>query len=293
MKAFVRLLVVIIAAVGVAGWVLTRPAQLPTSWGSQITPDPEAGAQIFAAGGCASCHTAADAKQSDTPTLSGGKKFKTDFGTFYASNISSHPEHGIGNWTQAEFARALTLGVSPDGAHYYPAFPYASYTLMQPQDVVDLFAYLQQLPASDQPSRSHELGFPFSIRRGIGVWKAVYMPTGFTLGGELNETEQRGRYLAEALGHCAECHTPRTALGGLDRAAWMQGAPDPSGTGKIPGITRRHLDWSSADLEGYFSTGFTPDYDSAGGDMASVIQGLSQLPARDLEALAAYVLRLE
>lgn len=293
MKTLARLLLAAAVAAGLFGWVVTAPAQLPEDWGGSLTPDAEAGARIFWAGGCASCHVAPEAKPGDAPILSGGKKFETAFGTFYAPNISPDPDQGIGTWTQKQFARAVTLGVSPAGAHYYPAFPYTSYTLMEPQDVTDLFAFMQTLPASEEPNKAHDVGFPFSLRRGVGVWKALYLPEGFTSPEPQNEAEQQGRYLAEALGHCAECHTPRNALGGLQREAWMQGAPDPSGTGKIPGITRAQLDWSAADLATYLSSGFTPEYDSAGGDMATVISGLAKLPQQDIEALAAFIVTLK
>lgn len=287
-----RLLLLAVISIAGTGWYMTRPEALPPDWGANLTPDPDAGALVFAAGGCASCHVAPESQPSVQPLLSGGKAFVTEFGTFYASNISPHPVEGIGSWSLAQFATALTQGASPTGEHYYPAFPYSSYRLMKPQDIANLFAHLRSLPESDAATRSHAVAFPFSLRRGVGIWKAIYMPEGFTVGGDLSPTEDRGRYLAEALGHCAECHTPRTALGGLDRSQWMEGAADPSGKGRIPGITRKHLDWSQADLEAYFETGFTPEYDTAGGDMADVVRNLAQLPAADRQALAAYVVGL-
>ena len=107
--------------------------------------------------------------------------------------------------------------------------------------------------------------------------------------GPLSPEAERGRYLAEALGHCAECHTPRGPLGQLDRTRWLAGAPDPGGKGRVPNLTPAGLDWSEADLIGYFRTGFTPDFDSAGGLMAEVVQNLAELPEADLAALAAYL----
>lgn len=269
-----------------AGLFLTRPADLPDGYAAGHSADAQAGALVFAAAGCASCHVAPDAETG--AALAGGQAFVSDFGTFYAPNISSHPTAGLGDWTQDEFVRAVILGVSPANTHYYPAFPYSAYQHMTPQDAVNLFAYMATLPQDATPSRPHDVGFPFNIRRGLGLWKLAFVPDEFAVQTDDPEVA-RGRYLVEGLGHCAECHTRRTALGGLDRAAWMAGAPNPSGTGTIPNITPAALDWSARDLLEYFTSGFTPDYDSAGGKMAEVVENLSQLPEDDRAAIAAYV----
>lgn len=244
---------------------------------------------VFAAGGCASCHAAPEASGEDKLVLAGGLPFASDFGTFYAPNISSDPEHGIGAWDLDQFARAVTKGVSPQGQHYYPAFPYTAYTHMVPQDVVSLYAYFETLPAASTPSKPHDVGFPFNIRRGLGLWKQLYAADDYVLAGEHSDAVTRGRYLVEGLAHCAECHTPRNVVGGLNRSAWMTGAPNPSGKGTIPAITPDKLDWSEADLVEYFTSGFTPDYDSAGGKMAEVVTNLSKLPEADRAAIAAYL----
>ena len=287
-----RLLVlfVICAALGLAGFVLlTRPAALDPEYGKTLQPDPAAGQLVFAAGGCVSCHAAPDAAAEAKLMLSGGLPFVSDFGTFYAPNISPDVQHGIGAWTLPEFARAVTRGVSPGGSHYYPAFPYTAYGHMAPQDVTNLFAYMQTLPASSIASQPHDVAFPFNIRRGLGLWKQLFGSDDYVLAGELSETVARGRYLAEGLAHCGECHTPRNALGGLKRDVWLSGAPNPSGKGTIPNITPAKLEWSEADLVEYFTSGFTPDYDSAGGEMAEVVSNLAQLPQSDRAAIAAYL----
>lgn len=273
-------------------WFVTQPSFLAKDWVAHSS-DADAGALVFAAAGCASCHVAPTAEKSDPPVLSGGRAFVSDFGTFYAPNISSDAALGIGNWTQREFAQALLKGVSPDGAHYYPAFPYTAYARMTSKDIGDLYAYVQTLPASNVDSIAHEISFPFSIRRSVGGWKRLYMAPEFHVQGQLSALETRGRYLAEALGHCAECHTPRDAIGGLDKNRWLAGAPSPTGKGKIPNITPGVLGWSESDLVGYFTSGLTPDYDSAGGDMVVVIENLTKLPQSDREAIAAYLLRVE
>ena len=250
--------------------------------------DADAGALVFAAAGCASCHHAPQATSEQKTLLSGGQSFTSDFGVFYAPNISSHPEHGIGAWTLPQFAHAVRQGVSPQGQHYYPAFPYAAYRGMTDQDISDLFAYMKTLPQSDAVNQVHDLRFPFNLRRGVGVWKQLYVSDKHILPDPLKVDLAWGRYLVEVLGHCGECHTPRNALGGLDRQAWLSGAPNPSGKGRVPGITPHQLDWSHGDLIYYFETGFTPDFDSAGGSMAAVVSNLSTLPAGDRAAIASY-----
>ncbi len=221
--------------------------------------------------------------------MSGGLAIVSDFGTFHVPNISPDPTTGIGDWSLPEFARSLTKGVSPEGAHLYPAFPYTAYGHMETQDVVDLHAYLMTLPSSSTPSKPHDVSFPFTIRRGLGGWKLLFDKDDFVLTAELAPDVARGRYLVEALAHCGECHTPRNALGGLDRGKWLTGAPNPSGKGRIPDITPTALDWSKADLVEYFTSGFTPEFDSAGGEMAEVVRNLSELPESDRAAIAAYL----
>ena len=272
-----------------AGWWLTAPERVDASEYAALIGVPARGEMVFHAGGCASCHSAEGASAEAKLILSGGRAFVSDFGTFHAPNISTDPDHGIGDWSVTDLANAMIHGTSPEGEHYYPAFPYAAYARVTPQDIADLHAYLTSLPADTTPDRAHDLAFPFTLRRGLGLWKALYVSDGWQIDGDLTEVETRGRYLAEALGHCAECHTPRGALGGLDRDRWMAGAPNPSGQGTIPNITPAKLDWSEADLVAYFTSGFTPDYDTAGGSMASVVESLAQLPQDDRAALAAYL----
>jgi mono/diheme cytochrome c family protein len=158
-----------------------------------------------------------------------------------------------------------------------------------PQDVADLHAFLATLPASDTANLPHEVGFPFSVRRLLGGWKFLFFRDDWVLAEAEDPTLARGRYLAEALGHCAECHTPRNALGGLDRARWLAGAPSPDGKGTIPNITPAKLDWTDRDIAAYLKTGFTPDFDSAGGEMAEVVQNMSHLPDEDIAAIVAYL----
>lgn len=281
-----------LAVLGIAaGWLLTRPQGFEAAALDGVSADVAHGEQVFLAAGCASCHVAPEAEAEDgaPPVLSGGQRFASPFGTFLAPNISPHPVHGVGGWSDAELVTAIMHGVSPDGAHYYPAFPYAAYGRAEPEDILSLIAYLRTLPESDVPSQPHEVGFPFNIRRGLGLWKRLFVPEGWVVDAARTPEAARGRYLAEALAHCGECHTPRNVLGGLDTDRWLAGGPNPAGEGRIPNITPGGLDWSESDIVAYLTTGFTPEYDTAGGEMVAVIENLSQLPEADRQAIAAYL----
>ena len=263
-------------------WFLTRPEVLAPSAIPAHAPDPVNGERMFHAGSCASCHEAG---------LGGGHEIESDFGLFRAPNISPDPETGIGGWTTAEFVNAMMRGVAPDGRHYYPAFPYVSYGRMDVRDVIDLKAYIDTLPPVRNAVAGHELGFPWSIRRGIGLWKRRYAdatppaPAG-------DDRVERGRYLAEGPGHCGECHTPRDRFGGLQMQQWLAGGPNPDGAGKVPNITPHDKglgSWSERDIEYYLESGFTPDFDMVGSSMVEVQENMARLPASDRAALAAYL----
>lgn len=283
-----------LVALGLAGavglWFLARPSTLDEAEVAGLTGDPAKGELVFWAAGCASCHMAPEATGEAKLVLAGGQRFPSDFGTFIAPNISQDPDHGIGGWSLLDLANALTRGVSPEGMHYYPALPYASYAKMQLQDVADLHAFLQTLPSDPTPSLPHEVGFPFSLRQTIGVWKLLYLKGDWAVPGSLTPTAERGRYISEALAHCGECHTPRTTLGGMDTARWLGGAPNPSGEGRIPNVTPTRLGWTAPDIVQYLTTGFTPEYDSVGGHMAHVVENMARLPEADRLAVAEYLL---
>ncbi|OYW59900.1 MAG: diacylglycerol kinase [Rhodobacterales bacterium 32-66-7] len=285
--------VVVLGLIAAGGtWVLARPNPLDPADVAGLTGDAAKGEMVFWAAGCASCHMAAGAKGEAQLVLSGGQRFPSPFGTFVAPNISQDPQAGIGNWSLLNLASALKRGVSPEEQHYFPALPYASYAKMELQDVADLHAYLQTLPADATPSQPHELSFPFSRREAVGLWKLLYLSDDWAVPGNMTPTATRGRYVAEALAHCAECHTPRTRLGGLDTSRWLQGAANPSGQGRIPDITPATLQWTEADIVAYLTTGFTPDFDVVGGKMAHVVENLSRLPEADRQAIARYLLEL-
>ena len=285
-RKLLRYTVVLALAVGAFGMWLTRPNQVDMADFVGLTGDKNQGEMVYYASGCRSCHMSSD---KSVKALSGGMAFPSPFGTFYAPNVSMDKTQGIGGWTLEDFANAVIRGVSPTGSHYYPAFPYTSYGKMTPTDLVDLWAYFRTMPTDPMPSKQHDVSFPFNIRRGLGIWKPLYVSDDWTIKATNNE---RGRYLGEALGHCAECHTPRDAIGGLDRSRWLAGAPDPSGKGRTPAITPDKLQWSADDIAYYLESGFTPDFDSVGGHMADVVDNVAQLPAEDRQAIAEYLIGL-
>lgn len=288
-----RRLLVLLASLLLLGlgafWYVTRPDPLPAEAMAGLTGDPQHGKLVFWAGGCASCHAAKGATGADLLKLGGGQALVTAFGTFHVPNISPDPKDGIGDWTLQDFGNALLRGLRPDGAHLYPAFPYTSYNKMTRQDVADLWAYLRTLPAVAKPDKPHDLRFPFNIRRLVGGYDFLYASKAWVVTGDLTPQQARGRYLAEAVTHCGQCHTPRNMLGAMETSRWLAGAPNPDGQGRIPNITPAHLKWSTTDIEAFLTTGLTPDYDSAGGQMADVVQNLAHLPKSDIAAIAAYL----
>ena len=299
MKKAAIVLAALAALAAGAGWLLSAPTKLSATEAASLIPgDAERGELVFWAGGCASCHAAKGAEGEEKLKLGGGLRLKTPFGTFVAPNISQSAEDGIGSWSLADFANAMTHGTSPDGQNYYPAFPYTSYARMSGEDLGDLHAFLKTLPAVEGKAPPHELGFPFNIRRGLGLWKRLFLDPAPVIAEPAGAEEtdpalwQRGRYLVEGPGHCGECHTARDLAGGLVLADWLGGAPSPTGEGTIPNITPGASgfgDWSAADIAYYLESGFTPDYDSVGGEMVPVQENMARLPASDREAIAAYL----
>ena len=275
-------------------WLITRPSPMTAGDLPQHVANTDAGERIFWAGGCASCHaTPVDgrrAKGRDKLVLGGGAVLESPYGDFHVPNISPHQD-GIGGWTTLDFVNAMQRGIAPDGRHYYPSFPYASYTKMRREDLIDLKAFIDTLPAAAGTVPDHELGFPWNVRRGIGIWKRLYLNPSPVVEARDPVVEQ-GRYLVEGPGHCGECHTPRDFLGGLVESRWLAGAPNPEGRGRVPNITPSESgigDWSAADVEYYLETGFTPEFDTVGGPMVAVQENMAKLTAEDRAAIAAYL----
>jgi mono/diheme cytochrome c family protein len=277
------------AAFGVYWWLTATPSALVVVTEAAYTPDLANGQTTFNAGGCSSCHAVPG--QPDRLKLGGGLALASPFGTFYVPNISPDPTDGIGRWTEAQFVTAVTKGVSPSGTHYFPAFPYTTYAHARVSDIRDLFAYLKTLAPVPGKVRDHDVPFPFNIRRNIGIWKWLFMDARPFMPDTARPAQwNRGAYLVNSLGHCAECHSPRNFLGGIAAAQRFAGGPDPDGKGWVPNITQRGIsDWSEKDIAYFLESGQTPDGDSAGGLMVSVIRNISQLSEADRNAIATYI----
>ena len=284
------ILVMLMAAVAGFGvyWWLTAPAASAVPLPSRA-PDLANGQEIFNVGGCSSCHAVPN--QPDRLRLGGGLALGSPFGTFYAPNISPDPADGIGRWSEADFVSAVMRGVSPEGKHYFPAFPYTSYHLAKVEDVHDLFAYLKTLPPVSGKVRDHDLPFPFNIRRNVGIWKSLFMDgKPFVADATHSPQWNRGAYLVNGFGHCAECHSPRNLLGGIITAQRFAGGPNPEGEGWVPNITQKGIgEWSAKDIANLLKTGELPEGDSVGGAMRRVIKNTSQLSDEDIAAMADYV----
>jgi mono/diheme cytochrome c family protein len=266
-------------------FLLSAPAAL---WADSVRD----GEYIFRASGCYACHT--DDKNKGAP-LAGGRALETPVGTFYSPNITPDPDTGIGRWSEADFLRALREGVSPAGAHYYPAFPYPAYTLLTEADLKALRAYLFSLRPVRQPNREHDLPWYFRFRPLLALWKWLF----FTPGPYVNKPEQsaiwnRGAYLVTAASHCGECHTPRYFFGAFRRGMFLAGTRNGPAGSVIPNITPHKTTgigrWKEKDLVEYLETGATPSGDFAGDLMAEVIDhGTRYLKKADRQAIAVYV----
>jgi len=255
---------------------------------AQQQGDAKRGQYLVKAAGCLGCHTE---EANGSVPFAGGRALKTPFGTFYGPNITPHPQAGIGRWTEADFIRAMREGRRPDGANYFPAFPYPSFTLISDGDLRDLWAYLRSLPPSDRANRAHDLGFPFGWRFLVTIWKWFFFTPGpFVAAPGVSPVIGRGAYLVQALSHCGECHTPRNFLGGPKRKRALAGGDGPDGNG-IPNITPFALKrWNDNELRDFLVNGITPDGDFPAETMAEVINNTtSQLTPEDLAAMIAYL----
>jgi mono/diheme cytochrome c family protein len=286
----VLLAILILAVVGFAAfWFITRPQTIAASELPPHKTDLENGKVMFFAGGCAGCH--AVPKAEDRTRLGGGMALGSPYGTFYAPNISPDPKDGIGTWSEADFVTAMMRGTSPDRRHYFPAFPYPSYQRMRLADVRDMFAFIKTLPPVQGRVRDHDIRFPFNFRLLVGGWKFLYLDgRPFTPDPNQPAEWNRGAYLVNGPGHCAECHSPRNWLGGIIEGKRFAGGPNPEGEGTIPNITQAGIgEYSAQDIEEILATGTNPEGDSVGGSMAAVVRNTSQLPQQDRAAMARYI----
>lgn len=239
--------------------------------------------------GCKSCHTIGSGD-----IFGGGKVTESPFGDFYSPNISSDKTHGIGKWSLEDFNNALTQGVSPEGQHYYPAFPYPSYQSLMAYDVEALYNYLLATPPSQTPSKPHDIAFPYSIRNILAAWKWLYMDEGKMPQKNADEKQNNGRYLIYAVAHCDQCHSPRTLLGGVDIDERLNGGLYNGSDSNAPSLlpSRGGLKgWSIDDLETYLLLGEDPNGDYVGGAMVDVIDHVTNyLTNEDLRKLSEFIL---
>ena len=278
---------------------LTRPRPLDSSVLPTHTPDLAHGETLFHAGSCGACHKAAKgAPGAEEGLPTGSAAFATPIGTFYPGNLTPDPETGIGRWSQIEFVNAMTRGVSPDGTHYFPAFPYPSFRLMPLQDVLDLHAYLVSLPAVTSPQREQDVPMAALARRGVGLWKRLALQDRrFETDPSRSDSWNRGAYLANAPGHCGECHTPRDWMMIADEARHLDGGPHPGGKGIVPslrGLIERGRYKDVADLTLALQFGETLGYDKlSSGNMAQIQMNLARLPESEVRAISEYLLSLK
>jgi mono/diheme cytochrome c family protein len=272
-----------------AFWVATAPKVIA---GSSLGPhrtNLDNGRTMFMAGDCAACH--ASPRQSDSDRLGGGLALVSKYGRFYAPNISPDKKDGIGGWTEAQFVTAMKEGVSADGKHLYPIFPYTSFRNMSTDDMRDLFAYLKTLPAVSGRAPDAKLSFPYNQRRLMGGWKLLYLSGQKYVPDAAKSAEwNRGAYLVNGPAHCAECHSPRNAFGAVVADKRFSGTPNSYGVLGFPNITQANLgSWSEDAIAEMLRSGYTPEGDRVGGPMTEVVRSTSQLSDADRHAMAVYI----
>ena len=263
-----------------------------TAWANTDTF--KRGEYIFRVAGCRGCHTT-DADRKQKTFLAGGRSLKTPFGTYFTPNITPDKKYGIGRWTQEDFKQALRSGKNPDGANYFPVFPYVSYTNMSDQDISDLWTYMKTLPPIARPNKKHQAGIVFGSRFMVGAWKLINFNIGpLKLDSSKSELWNRGYYLTEALGHCGECHTPRDKLGGIQKNMYLAGTSDGPDGDTVPNITTDRKTgigaWSDDDYASLLSIGMLPDGDFVGGSMGEVIENTETLTNKDRKAIITYLM---
>ncbi len=275
-------------------WLLLRPEPLPVFLGAGSDPikvEIQRGEYLVKIAGCANCHT--DTDNNGAP-LTGGVKLETPFGIFFGPNITPDRETGIGSWSFSDFARAMHLGKAPAGTRYYPAFPYASYTQIRFDDLRAMYAYLQTRPPVKSHNRPHET--PWYINRLLlPVWQALFFRPGVRQPTGADASLDRGGYIANALTHCGECHTPRNLFGATRPTLFLAGSKDGPDGDPVPNITSSIVagigSWDEDELLLYLEEGELPDGDYAGGTMVDVIDNsTSAMTWEDLQSLARYIL---
>ncbi|MDP0928940.1 cytochrome c [Paracoccus onubensis] len=283
---FVILLAIVAAGLFAYAW---KPAIDPAAPPQRADFDQaliEKGAQLAAVGNCTACHT-----NSGGRSFAGSFPMPTPFGIIYSSNITPDPETGIGQWSEAAFGRAMREGVSRDGSHLYPAFPFDHFTRVSDEDNKALYAFLMTRPAVQQSPRANELPFPLNIRFVLAGWKLLF----FDEGAHQNVASQsdewnRGAYLVDGLGHCGACHTPRNAFGAEKRDAYLAGGEAEGWSAfALNEASPAPVPWTADSLYAYLRRGWHADHGVANGPMAEVTGNLGLLPDSDIRAIAVYL----
>jgi mono/diheme cytochrome c family protein len=298
MRKFLGALAVLaVLGLGVFFW-----ASMPQTIDAATLPahvgDKANGELLYHIGGCIACHRPAKEDAGKDPLLpSGGAPLKTPIGTFYPPNLTPDPETGIGNWTDIQFVNAMQRGVAPDGQNLIPAFPYTSYTRMRVEDVLDIKAYLMSLTPVKAETKPADLPFPWLMRRGVGVWKRLALLPPLEADPAQSAVWNRGYYLSNGPGHCAECHTPRNILMIGDSSRAFAGGPHPEGKGKVPSLLDligRGKYTDVKDLASALKDGEMGGYDHmSSSGMGDVQENLAKLPDADVNAIAEYLSTLK
>ena len=264
----------------------TKPVEKPVD---KRPADVRRGEYLIKVTGCEGCHTA---EGKESVRFAGGRALKTPFGTFYGPNITPHSTAGIGAWQEADFTRAIRMGERRDGSHYFPAFPFPSFTKMSDGDLHDLWAYLRSLPPDARPNQQHDLKFPFKWRFLLGPWKWLFFTPGpMAPDAKADAVVNRGAYIVNALAHCGECHTDRNLLGGTKRDMLLGGTKAGPEGKRIPNITPTRLKkMGDGELKEFLISGITAEGDIPGKAMSEVIRNTtSQLTLEDMTAMIAYL----
>ncbi|ANG63881.1 hypothetical protein A8C75_16285 [Marinobacterium aestuarii] len=247
----------------------------------------ERGRLVAAAGDCVVCHTDLEGAENV-----GGRAFDTPFGTLYSTNLTPDEDTGIGRWSFEAFDRAMRQGISRDGRNLYPAFPYTAFAKISESDMQALYAYLMAQPAVRSETPQPEMSFPFSYRPLMAGWNTLFHdPSPFQPDPARSELWNRGAYLAEGLGHCSACHTPRNAMGAEKSGAdYFSGAlVDGWEAPALNSLSKAPVPWTEDALYDYLRFGASDMHGVAAGPMAPVVAGLAELPEQDVRAIAHYV----
>jgi mono/diheme cytochrome c family protein len=292
-RSRLKYLVVILIALALgAFWFVWRPALAALPQNASLAFDARSiarGADLATLGNCADCHTVPG-----LPLYSGGYALKTPFGTIFGSNLTPDRETGIGKWSEEAFRRAMREGVDRQGSHLYPAFPYDHFTRVTDADIKDIYAFLMSRPAVFHRAPANELNFPFNIRPILAGWKLLFLHKGM-LANDASKSEEwnRGRYLAEGLGHCGSCHTPRNILGGEKKGKdYAGGIADGWNAPALNALSASAHPWTADDLTVYLTSGWHHLHGAAAGPMADVTKNLGRSPAGDTQAIATYIISL-